>query len=169
MAKVTTQESKKTAEGYLRFLLDLVYHGDLRVPALVHLADVARDELSNAQVGVAGEVQVHPVGLQQLPLSGALSQCGRSPRLNKCRPGDYHVWIIRWLSRAGGLRVSRRFGSCLISWSGGFGSGGSWRFLICCLRLRQLRLFDLLGFLRPLGEFGLGTERTETLSTKKGK
>ena len=79
MAKVTIAVSTKTAEGYLRFLLDLVYHGDLRVPALVHLADVARDELSNAQVGVVGEVQVHPVGLQQLPLSGALGQHGRSP------------------------------------------------------------------------------------------
>ena len=55
--------NKKTVEGYLRFLLDLVYHGDFRVPALVHLVDVARDELSNAQVGVVGEVQIRPVGL----------------------------------------------------------------------------------------------------------
>ena len=46
--------SKKTTEGYLRFLLDLVDHGDFGVPALVNLADVARDELSNAQVGVVG-------------------------------------------------------------------------------------------------------------------
>ena len=67
--------------------------------------------------------------------------------------------------RAGGLRVSRRFGSCLVSWSGGFGSGGSWRFLTCYLRLRQLRLFDRLGLLRPLGKFGLGTKKTERIST----
>ena len=44
-------------------MLDLVDHGNLGVPALVDLADVARDELSNAQVGVVGEVQVHPAGL----------------------------------------------------------------------------------------------------------
>ena len=41
-------ESKKTAEGYLRLLLDLVDHGDLGVSALVYLADIARDKLSNA-------------------------------------------------------------------------------------------------------------------------
>ena len=45
-------------------MLDLVDHGDFGVPALVNLADVARDELSNAQVGVVGEIQIHPVGLQ---------------------------------------------------------------------------------------------------------
>ena len=75
-------------------MLDLVYHGDLGVPALVYLADVARDELSNAQVAVVGEVQVRPVGLQQLPLSGALGQHGRSPRLNILRPGNYHVRVV---------------------------------------------------------------------------
>ena len=79
-------------------MLDLGYHGDLGVPALMYLADVARDELSNAQVGVVGEVQVHPVGLQQLPLSGALGQHGRSPRLNELRPGDYHVRVVCWWS-----------------------------------------------------------------------
>ena len=44
--------------------MDLVDHGNLGVPALVDLADVARDELSNAQVVVVGEVQISPLGLQ---------------------------------------------------------------------------------------------------------
>ena len=42
-------------------MLDLVYHGDLYVSALVHLADIAGDNLSDAQIAIVGEVQIGPV------------------------------------------------------------------------------------------------------------
>ena len=60
MVKMAMQYAR---EWYLRFLLYLLHHVDLQVPAVVHLIDIAGDDISNAQVGIVGDVQLGPAAL----------------------------------------------------------------------------------------------------------
>ena len=44
-------------------MLYLLHHVNLQVPAVVHLIDIAGADLSNAQIGVVGDIHLGPVAL----------------------------------------------------------------------------------------------------------
>ena len=70
MVRVTMEYAR---ESYLRFLLDLLHHVNFQVPAVVHLINIAGDNISNAQISIVSDIQPGPVVFQQFFLGRASS------------------------------------------------------------------------------------------------
>ena len=92
---------------YLKFLVHLLHHVNLEVPAAVHLAHVARKDVSNTHMSIVCNIQLDPAVVQKFFLGGALGQYSRPSRLNKAGSGDLNISILRVISpdRARGLWI----------------------------------------------------------------
>lgn len=101
--------------------MNLLHHVNFQVTAVVHLIQIASDDVSNTQMSIISNVQFGFAVFQEFFFGRTLGQRGRSPRFNKVRLGDFDLRVIHH-GRAGDLWVFRAFHSLFDRWI----SGGSW-------------------------------------------
>ena len=76
-------------------LKDSIYkYRFMKVPAVVHLTNVTRNNVSNAQVSIVSDLQSGPAALQQFFFGSASGQHSGSSRLNIFGPGNHHIRVI---------------------------------------------------------------------------
>ena len=80
---------------YLKFLVHLFHHVNLKIPAVVYLAHVARKDVSNTQVSIVSNIQLDPAVFQKFLLGGTFGQQSWPPRLSIAGSGDLDVSIGR--------------------------------------------------------------------------
>ena len=92
---------------YLNFLVHLLHHVNLEVTTVVHLAHVAKKDVSNTHVSIVCNIQLDPAVFQKFLLGGTLGQHSWPSWLNKAGSGHLNVSMLRVISpdRARGLWI----------------------------------------------------------------
>lgn len=75
--------------------MHLLHHINLEVSTAVHLAHVARKDVSNTHMSIVCNIQLDPAVVQKFFLGRALGQYSQSSRLNKAGSGDLSISILR--------------------------------------------------------------------------
>ena len=74
-------------------MVHLLHHVNLKVPAAVHLAHIARKDISNAHMSIVSDIHLDSVLVQKFFLGGAFGQHSWPSRLNIAGSGNLHISI----------------------------------------------------------------------------
>ena len=76
-------------------MVHLLHHVNLEVPVAVHLAHIAREDISNAHMSTINDIHFDPMLVQKFFLGGAFGQHSWPPRLSIAGSGDLDINIGR--------------------------------------------------------------------------
>ena len=91
-------------------MVHLLHHVNLEVSAAVHLAYIAREDISNTHMSIIGDMHLDSALVQKFFLSGAFGQHGWPLRVNMDGSRDVNIRIGRiscpsWAQRLGIFRL----------------------------------------------------------------
>ena len=115
--------------------MHLLHHINLEVSTAVHLAHVARKDVSNTHMSIVCNIQLDPAVFQKFFFGGTLGQHSWPSRLNKAGSGDLNISVLRvicpdrargfWIFNSSAARSACRSAARVgMSWAGP--DGGSW-------------------------------------------
>ena len=81
-------------------MVHLLYHINLKIPAIVRLAHVAREDISNTHMSIIGDIHLDSALVQKFFLGWAFGQHGWPPRVSMASSRDFNICIGR-ISRPG--------------------------------------------------------------------
>ena len=81
-------------------MMHLLHHVNLEGPAVVHLAHIAREDISNTHMSIIGDIHLDSALVQKFFLGGAFGQYGWPPRVNMASSRNFNICIGR-ISRPG--------------------------------------------------------------------
>ena len=76
-------------------MMHLLHHVNLEVPVVVHLAHIAREDISNTHMSIIGDIHLDSALVQKFFLGGAFGQHGWPSRVSMAGSGDLNISIGR--------------------------------------------------------------------------